>query len=90
MAGECCRLGFLDFWILAPPTGRQGHPGVGLLLGNICLEGVGGRRMPLPAATTRSPDGTFCRGVSRRRPEAPLELVPRSAGVHFLVVGRWV
>ena len=44
------------------------------MLGNICLEGVGGRWvlgvrrwMPLPAATTRSPDGILC--------EAPLYVV---------------
>ena len=87
MAGECCRLGFLDF---GSSDGAAGSPRGGTFACNICSEGVGGRWMPLPAATTRSPDGTFCRGVSRRRPEAPLELVPRSAGVHFLVVGRWV
>ena len=73
---EACAGGRLEWqaWIFATLEGRQGRPGVGLLLGNICLEGVGGRWvlgvrrwMPLPAATTRSPDGILC--------EAPLYVV---------------
>ena len=60
---EACAGGRLEWqaWIFATLEGRQGRPGVGLLLGNIRLEGVGGRWvlgvrrwMPLPAATTRS------------------------------------
>jgi len=73
---EACAGGRLEWqaWIFATLEGRQGRPGVGLLLGNIRLEGVGGRWvlgvrrwMPLPAATTRSPDGILC--------EAPLYVV---------------
>ena len=93
---EACAGGRLEWqaWIFATLEGRQGRPGVGLLLGNIRLEGVGGRWvlgvrrwMPLPAATTRSPDGIPC--------EAPLYVVLkrpsrwRSDPWRF-VLGRWV
>jgi hypothetical protein len=59
-SGGTCAGGRLEWqaWIFAPLEGRQGHPGVSLLLGDIRFEGVGCSG----AATTRYPDGILCEG----------------------------
>ena len=90
-------------WIFAPLAGRQGHPGVGHLLGSfaqwwalgVLLGGPWTRWMPLPAATTRSGDlGVYER--HSRGLTTLTELLGKGFGLWrkalgwALGVGRWV